>query len=145
MISRLHRQIVPHNPGRAGRIAAWLVLCALILGAVGFMLGLMLTIGRAHEATDVNGQPTGWNYESFCCQGNAVNGDCAAIPDASVTPIKGGLQITLAPGDHPLVTRRHVFTVPQSDLRKSPDGRTHVCLFPNEDTLRCTYHPPMGF
>lgn len=40
MIEELHRQIAPHNPGRAGRIAAWLVLCALILGAVGFMLAL---------------------------------------------------------------------------------------------------------
>jgi len=40
MISYLSHRIAPHNPGRAGRIAAWLVLCALILGAVGFMLAL---------------------------------------------------------------------------------------------------------
>lgn len=40
MIDHLASRIAPHNPGRAGRIAAWLLICALILGAVGFMLAL---------------------------------------------------------------------------------------------------------
>jgi hypothetical protein len=44
MLDYIHRQVAPHNPGRAGRIAAWLVLCALILGAVGFIIALSAVI-----------------------------------------------------------------------------------------------------
>ena len=114
---------------------------AVILMAVCGLIFLAVALAQAHEATDVNGNPLGWNFEQWCCQER----DCSVVPDQTVKPIGGGLQITLMPGDHPLVTRKQVFQIQQSKLRKSPDGRTYVCLYPTEANLRCVYHPPMGF
>lgn len=106
---------------------------ATIIGATLF-LAVMMGVALAHSF-----------YEAFCCSGNSVTGDCQPIPDEAVKPIPGGFQITLRPGDHPLVTRLHVFQIEASKARPSPDGRHHACLYPTEDTLRCFYTPPMGF
>lgn len=93
----------------------------------------------AHEAM------TGWKYESYCCNGDNHTGDCQMIPAKSVRIISGGYQLSLAPGDHRLVTRNHIFNWKQRDTRRSQDGEYHLCLYPNEDTPRCFYAPDMGF
>ncbi len=93
----------------------------------------------AHDAQ------TGWKYEAFCCNGNNHTGDCQMIPEKSVRITQQGYQITLAPGDHRLVTRSHVFKLSGGMSRRSQDGEYHLCLYPNEDTLRCFYAPDMGF
>ena len=93
----------------------------------------------AHDAT------SGWQYEQFCCNGNSHNGDCQMIPATTVRIIAGGYQVTLAPGDHRLATRRHIFRLPQDAARRSQDGEYHLCLYPTEDTPRCFYAPDMGF
>jgi hypothetical protein len=108
-----------------------------------FLLSLatMAGIGQAlaHDA------PSGWQYEQYCCNGNRHNGDCQMIPATSVRIITGGYQVTLAPGDHRLATRSHIFRLPQNTTRRSQDGEYHLCLYPTEDTPRCFYAPDMGF
>lgn len=143
MISYLSHRIAPHNPGRAGRIAAWLVICALILGAVGFMLGLMLTIGRAHEVKSLAGQPLGIVFPPNCCNSAATspNGDCAPISDAYVTERADGYHIDIPVGGHPkLKTKGYVGIVPYKDAKQplgndfyiclSTDGAARYCFFP---------------
>jgi hypothetical protein len=93
----------------------------------------------AHEAH------TGWKYESYCCNGNEQTGDCQMIPTRSVRVTQGGYEVSLAPGDHRLVTRKHLFKWSQGETRRSQDGEYHLCLYPNEDTPRCFYAPDMGF
>lgn len=93
----------------------------------------------AHDAA------SGWQYEAFCCNGNSHNGDCQMIPATSVRIVTGGYRVTLAPGDHRLATRSHIFLMPQDMTRRSQDGEYHLCLYPTEDTPRCFYAPDMGF
>jgi hypothetical protein len=93
----------------------------------------------AHDA------PSGWQYAQFCCSGNSENGDCQMIPATAVRIVEGGFEVTLAPGDHRLATRRHVFHLSQDAARRSQDGAYHLCLYPTEDTPRCFYVPDMGF
>lgn len=108
-------------------MVAWIAFGAIALGLVLLLLG-----GKA-EAHSF--------YEQWCCQSS----DCSPIPASSIRTIEGGFQITLSPGDHPLVTRVHVFQIEQSKTRRSQDGAWHVCLWPTEDNLRCVYMPDMGF
>jgi len=96
---------------------------------------LVATAAMAHKA------PSGWSYSGWCCNGT----DCAQIPHEAVKVIEGGFQITLKPGDHPMVTRVHVFQIEMAKTKQSQDQFYHVCLWPNEDTLRCVYVPHMGF
>jgi hypothetical protein len=93
----------------------------------------------AHEAL------TGWKYEAFCCNGNEHNGDCQMISTKNVRVTPQGYDISLRPGEHRLVTRRHDFSVPQSQTRRSGDEEYHLCLYPDEDTLRCFYAPDMAY
>ena len=88
---------------------------------------------------------SGWQYEAFCCNGNSETGDCQMIPARSVRVIAGGYRVMLAPGDHRLATRAHIFLLPQDTTRRSQDGEYHLCLYPTEDTPRCFYAPDMGF
>lgn len=87
----------------------------------------------------------GFKYESYCCNGNSETGDCQMIPTKSVRVVQGGYEVSLAPGDHRLVTRRHVFNWSQNQTRRSEDGEYHLCLYPDENTPRCFYAPDMGF
>ncbi|MDP9839512.1 hypothetical protein ACRQ1B_03480 [Rhizobium panacihumi] len=93
----------------------------------------------AHEAH------TGWKYESYCCNGDNHTGDCQMIPTKNVRIVKGGYEVILGPGDHRLITRNHDFRLRQSEARRSKDSEYHVCLYPNEDTLRCFYAPDMSY
>lgn len=96
-------------------------------------------------AADAHHAPSGFVYEPYCCNGNDESGDCQKIASETVQPSGDGYQVTLQPGDHRLATRKHVFLIPQSKAMNSPDGAYHLCLFPNEDTVRCFYAPPIGF
>lgn len=108
----------------------------------GVLTGAMIVYASCVEAHDAE---TGWQYEPYCCNGNAHTGDCQMIPTRSVRITSGGYEVSLAPGDHRLVTRKHIFNLPQSNARQSRDGEYHLCLYPNEDTPRCFYAPDMGF
>lgn len=93
----------------------------------------------AHDA------PSGWAYDPYCCNGDGETGDCQMIPSRTVKIVDGGYKITLEPGDHRLVTHLHVFVMPQRKTMHSPDGAYHLCLFPDENTLRCFYAPDMDY
>ncbi len=97
-----------------------------------------------HEALN------GMKFHPMCCNGNAVNGDCHHIPTSAVRAMTDGYEVTLKPGDHPLVTKPHVFFVAYKDVRRTGDDgmvpdQYYACLYPTEDTLRCLYVPPEGF
>jgi hypothetical protein len=93
----------------------------------------------AHEAH------SGFKYERYCCNGDDQTGDCQMIPMRTVKITPDGYVVSLGPGDHRLVTRKHVFNWSQAQVRHSDDGEYHLCLYPNEDTPRCFYAPDMGF
>lgn len=106
------------------------------------LIGVMIAFASCAYGHDA---PLGWRYEPYCCNGNDDNGDCQMIPTKSVKIVQGGYQVTLAPGDHRLVTRYHVFKLPQQTTRRSQDSAYHLCLFPDENTPRCFYAPDMGY
>lgn len=112
---------------------------ALSIGLGGGLAYLAVGPAWPHQTA------SGMIFDARCCRGNSITGDCQPIPASSVTPIDGGLQITLAPGDHPLVTRVHVFQIEQGKVLPSTDGRYYACLWPSEDHLQCLYAPPTGF
>ncbi len=93
----------------------------------------------AHEAH------SGWKYEAYCCNGNEHTGDCQMISTKNVRVTSNGYEISLKAGEHRLVTKNHAFSVPQNQTRRSQDEEYHLCLYPNEDTLRCFYAPDMSY
>lgn len=105
-----------------------------IAGAAAVFI-LYATNADAHESRG------GMKYDTYCCNST----DCQEIKHSNVTTSSQGYVVTLRPGDHTMVTREHVFTIPYDQARQSTDGEYHICLFPKEDNLRCFYAPPMGF
>lgn len=101
------------------------------------LLSALLAAGSAYGHT----APSGMEYSAYCCSGT----DCAPIPTKAVKAVSGGYQVSVGPGDHPMLTRPHVFLVPYDKVKESTDGGMHACFFPNEDTLRCLYVPPQSF
>lgn len=106
------------------------------------LAGVLVAYASCVQAHDSH---SGWRYEAFCCNGDNHTGDCQMIPSDSVKVITGGYQLTLAPGDHRLVTKNHTFNFPQTNARRSQDSEYHLCLFPDENTPRCFYAPDMSF
>jgi len=96
---------------------------------------LTATTALAHKA------PSGWEYDWYCCSGS----DCQEISEKHVKAVKGGYKVTMDVGDHVMVTKHHEYFIEQSKVRLSKDDKFHLCLWPDEDTLRCLYAPPMGF
>lgn len=114
----------------------------------GALLALMLSATAAWS----HSSPQGWRYDGTCCSAvepSAHTGDCAPIPESAVRVVPGGYQVTLRPGDHPLVTVEHTWFVPhdrpmhpastEPAVRPSGDSDWHACLYPNESVLRCLY------
>jgi hypothetical protein len=119
----------------------------------GLPCGAALALAlMAASPAGAHSSPQGWRYGGTCCSSvepRSHQGDCAPIPDSAVEEIPGGYRVTVRPGDHPLVTREHTWDVPfdrpmapgsaQPAVRPSGDSNWHICLHPNEDTLRCLY------
>lgn len=87
---------------------------------------LMFLIWAATQAL-AHTAPKGWDYPWECCHDH----DCAEIADNRVTTSPAGYVID------------GKFTVPQSQVRQSPDGKYHAC-FPNPERLQCFFAPPAG-
>lgn len=104
---------------------------------IGILSALWVTDAAAHTA------PTGWEYSQICCS----NRDCAPIPDSAVKETNDGYQITLMPGQHPMVKDK-VFqaTIPYNSgkLKDSPDGMYHACILSTGHVM-CFYRGPRGF
>jgi hypothetical protein len=108
---------------------------ASLAAVIAFLCFALAWSVKAHQA------PSGWNYDPWCCNSK----DCAEIPDRAVKEVAGGWRITLQPGDHPQVKDRAVtHFLSAKEARPSPDGKFHLCLFPDAQTLRCGYAAPGG-
>lgn len=86
-------------------------------------------------------------YPPGCCHSAATNpnGDCAPIPDGTVTAQADGWHVVLAVGQHPkLKTRGYEAVIPYSEARYADDGEFHICL--GEDGYRrfCFFSPPQA-
>lgn len=96
--------------------------------AIGLLIGISPTLfkcsaARAHTAD------YGWEYPWACCSGN----DCAQLPEGSVKTTPEGFDITLMPGQHPMVKDKPFrILVPYSDAKPAPNGDPydHLCLSP---------------
>lgn len=114
------------------------VLGALILmfGAA-VMMAIALTPVFAHQA------PLGWSYAAKCCSGK----DCAQAVKGAVIEGPSGYEITILPGQHPMVKDKVFRAVLPYDSKKiidSPDGLYHVCISPSGGLL-CLYAGSRGF
>jgi len=104
-----------------------------------FLALAFAAVANAHQA------PSGWTYPAWCC--NA--GDCGELPRGSVRAGPTGWVVTLRPGSNPNVppdAEPYTVTVPYShpEIRESPDGRFHLCLYPTPRDVRCFYAPSGG-
>jgi hypothetical protein len=120
-------------------------ICAVVFLAAAFIL---LVPARAHQAMQTAAAALGWEYPIRCCWGpaNGRTGDCAMIDDKTVREGPNGYEVTLNPGDHPLVTKETVsFTVPYADAQDAPDGAYHICLVPSTLKQRCFFAGSRGF
>lgn len=110
-----------------------------LLASIGIaaMVGVMITAANAHDA------PMGWSYSVACCSGY----DCDELPEGTVRETPNGYEITLQPGQHPMVTDKPFHAVVPYDskkLRDAPDGRYHACIL-RTGTLVCLYVGSRGF
>lgn len=133
----LHRQ--PDDPGveesdlpeGMGLFGLALVLGLLHVAVVVMALVWMTWTASAHEA------PMGWLYDGACCSDR----DCAELPKGAVKEGPEGYEVTILPGQHPMV-KDEVFraTVPYTStkVRQSPDGLYHGCVLPS-GFLICLY------
>lgn len=82
-------------------------------------------------------------YDPWCCNDK----DCQGIPTEAVELTAQGYRVTLRPQDHGMLrgeTAPHVYVVAYRDARVSPDGGYHACIYPDVETMRCFYAPPVG-
>ena len=145
MIEELHRQVAPHNPGRAGRIAAWLFLSFVALAVACGFLALSAAVSKAHEATDVNGQSLHIVYPPSCCNSAATSptGDCAPISDAYVTERADGYHIDIPIGGHPkLLSKGYVGVVPYKEAKQPLGNDYHICLSTDGAARYCFFPKP---
>lgn len=63
-------------------------------------------------------------YEPACCSDT----DCAPIPDTAVREGPNGYEVTLQPGQHPMVKAPLSYVVPYDKAKQSPDGKYHACI-----------------
>ena len=98
---------------------------------------------KAHDALPTSAMPLGWKYDLACCAGY----DCAQLPEGSVKEGPVGYEITLQPGQHPMVKDKAFFSVvpyQSKQVRSSPDGLFHGCILVSQ-RMPCLYVPPRGF
>lgn len=109
---------------------AFLAFAVLYFAATAFFLSRP---AAGHEA------PSGWSYDLACCSGI----DCAPIDSDLVTLSAEGYTVTVAPGDHPLITVPTTYFFPFEDtrVRFSPDGTYHLCVSAITQTGLCLYSP----
>jgi hypothetical protein len=88
---------------------------------------VMLTIVGSDAVALAHDSGMGWSYPWECCHDH----DCAEINEGRVHTSPDGYVID----GH--------FVVPQSMVRRSPDGHYHAC-FPTPDKLLCFFAPPVG-
>jgi hypothetical protein len=111
----------------ASASAAFYVLIVLLILATG---------AEAHEATGINGQPLGWNWDAGCCGSS----DCSIIPDSAVVEGPDGYHVTLRAGQHPMLREKgYSAIIPYGSERTSPTGEYGICLAAEGTHRFCFY------
>lgn len=107
---------------------AILIFVALYIAATVFFLSRP---AAAHTA------PSGWSYDLACCSDQ----DCAPISSDLVRITDEGFVVTVAPGDHPLVTVPTTYVFPHGDprIRFSGDEDYHLCIGAYSKRGLCLY------
>lgn len=99
-----------------------------------FLLAVLAAVpAAAHDA------PSGWPYPGECCDGQ----DCAPIPYERVRSTPHGYELTLKPGDHPLITEAMTIFVPRDRAEPSGDRSYHLCYKYSYPFFWC-FFVPMG-
>jgi hypothetical protein len=89
----------------------------------------------AHEATNVAGQPLGWNYPWACCS----NMDCRALPAQDISE---------RPDGYVIQSTGEVVAYADKRVKDSPDGEYHWCAHQagiDAGHTICLFVPPKGF
>lgn len=84
------------------------------------------------------GQAVGHSwYDSACCSDR----DCAPIPAEAVRITSQGYEVTLMPGDHPMVQKRLFQVIPfgSEDVLPSQDMHYHACVIPGSPSSGIPY------
>ena len=113
-----------------------IALAGMLAGGLVFAA---VQASRAHEAPSRL-----WDYPLSCCYGIGRGGDCDEIPATSVREGPNGYEVTLAPGDHPMVEGPMSFIYPYAKTQSAPDGRYHVCFKPDM-SVRCFFAGERAF
>ncbi len=90
----------------------------------------------AHEATNVAGQPLGWNYPWACCS----NMDCKSVNDADVHEGPSGYSVAGSTDADPI-------SYQDKRVKQSPDGGFHWCAHQaglDVGKTICLFVPPKG-
>jgi hypothetical protein len=90
---------------------------------------------RAHEATNVSGQPTGWKYPWACCS----NMDCKMLESKAVSE---------RPEGYVIQDTGEVVAYADKRVKDSPDGEYHWCAHQaglDAGHTICLFVPPKGF
>lgn len=107
----------------------------MIITALGFAYGMMVTDASPHEATNTAGQPLGWTYPWACCS----NMDCKPLADGAVAETPSGYVIK---------STGEVIAYADKRVKDSPDGQTHWCAHQaglDAGHTICLFVPPRGF
>lgn len=82
-------------------------------------------------------------YDPACCNDN----DCAPVDAEVVRATDRGWLVQIVPGAHPLAHKAIEVVLPYDhrNVRRSRDGRFHLCIGPETNTLYCLYVPDMAF
>jgi hypothetical protein len=122
------------------------MLHSILTGMV--VLAFAATPVAAHEATHwQTGKGMGWEYDKDCCDGT----DCAMLRPTRVEKTATGYKVTVARGEHPMLSMPHTFLIPYDspNIRVSGDEFHHLCSSPDgydygekgKPTIYCFYIP----
>lgn len=109
---------------------------------------LLVSPAMAHEATNIDGYPLGWDYPARCCNSakNSPTGDCAPISAMHVKEGPDGYAVNIPVGGHPkLKTRGYSSLIPYGQERVSPEGNYHICLTTDGTHRYCFFSGGRGF
>lgn len=113
----------------------------LILLAWAALYAVAVSLLLSRPASGHNA-PSGWAYDPACCSTQ----DCAPIRVDLVRITAQGYEVTVAPGDHPLVTVQSTYVFPFNDprVRFSGDQNYHLCIGAYTKKGLCLYIPGTG-
>lgn len=117
------------------RVIWWLIGATIWTAAAALCAFTIVQNAKAHEATNVAGQPLGWNYPWACCS----NMDCRALPAKDIKE---------RPEGYVIQSTGEVVGYGDKRVKDSPDGEFHWCAHQagvDAGHTICLFVPPKGF